>query len=144
MEMPSELGKWCLRQQPVPETKGSELMLSQHASAKGAQRRRGFGRRVRIGRPDLRLTGHAGVAAVAEADRVLGIAVALDGAVGRVKQRRRGVTAGGLLLSMASAQMTGADFLVGMDRRRADTAGQQLEPVSPQYIWPTPTPAPGR
>ena len=119
-------------------------MLSQHASAKGAQRRRGFGRRVRIGWPDLRLTGHAGVAAVAEADRVLGIAVALDGAVGRVKQRRRGVTAGGLLLSMASAQMTGADFLVGMDRRRADTAGQQLEPVSPQYIWPTPTPAPGR
>src|SRR5664279_1105679 len=127
--MPSELGKWCLRRQPNPATKGSELMLSQHASAKGAQRRRGFGRRVRIGRPDLRLTGHAGVAAVAEADRVLGIAVALDGAVGRVKQRRRGVTAGGLLLSMASAQMTGADFLVGMDRRRTDVAGQQLEPV---------------
>ena len=64
-----------------------------------------------------------------EADRVLGIADALDGAVGPVKQRRRGLTAGGLLLSMASAQMTGADFLVGMDRRRADTAGQQLEPV---------------
>jgi Transposase DDE domain group 1 len=30
---------------------------------------------------------------------------------------------------MASAQMTGADFLVGMDRRRANTAGQRLEPV---------------
>jgi hypothetical protein len=39
------------------------------------------------------------------------------------------LTAGALLLSMASAQLTGADFLVGMDRRRADTAGQQLEPV---------------
>src|SRR5664279_3905247 len=127
--MPSELGKWCLRRQPNPATKGIELMLSQLASAKGARRRRGSGRRVRIGRPDLRLTGHAGVAAVAEADRVLGIADALDGAVGPVKQRRRGVTAGGLLLSMASAQMTGADFLVGMDRRRADTAGQQLEPT---------------
>src|SRR5664279_3492646 len=31
---------------------------------------------------------------------------------------------------MASAHLTGADFLVGMDHRRADTAGQQLEPVS--------------
>jgi hypothetical protein len=39
------------------------------------------------------------------------------------------LTAGGLLLSMASAQLAGADFLVGMDRRRADTAGQLLEPV---------------
>jgi hypothetical protein len=78
---------------------------------------------------DERLTGHAGVAAVAEADRVLGIAQALDGAVGPVKQRRRGLTAGGLLVSMASAQLTGADFLVGMDRRRSDSAGQLLEPV---------------
>ena len=105
------------------------MMLAQLASSKGARRRRGFGRRVRIGRPDLRLTGHAGVAAVTEADRVLGIADALDGAVGPVKQRRRGLTAGGLLLSMASAHLAGQDFLVGMDRRRADTAGQQLEPV---------------
>jgi len=78
---------------------------------------------------DARLTGHAGVAAVTEADRVLGIAQALDGAVGPVKQRRRGLTAGGLLVSMVSAQLAGEDFLVGMDRRRSDTAGQLLEPV---------------
>ncbi|HEY5247172.1 MAG TPA: hypothetical protein VIJ15_01795 [Dermatophilaceae bacterium] len=75
------------------------------------------------------MTGHAGAAAVTEADRVLGIAQALDSSVGPVKERRRGLTAGGLLLSMASAQLTGADFLVGMDRRRSDTAGQLLEPV---------------
>jgi hypothetical protein len=48
---------------------GTELMLAQLASPKGAQRRRGF-RRVGIGTPDPKLTGHAGVAAVAEADRV--------------------------------------------------------------------------
>jgi hypothetical protein len=66
---------------------------------------------------DPRLTGHAGVAAVTEADRVLGIADALDGAVGRLKRRDRGLTAGGLMLSMASAQLAGADFLVGMDPR---------------------------
>lgn len=64
-----------------------------------------------------------------EVDRVSGIAQALDGAVGPIKERGRGLTAGGLLLSMASAQLAGADFLVGMDRRRADTAGQLLEPV---------------
>jgi hypothetical protein len=84
---------------------------------------------VLFGAFDPRLTGHAGVAAVTEADRVLGIVDALDGAVGPIKERDRGLTAGALLLSMASAQLTGADFLVGMDRRRADTAGQQLEPV---------------
>ena len=60
---------------------------------------------------------------------MLGIAQALDSSVGPVKERCRGLTAGGLLLSMASAQLTGADFLVGMDRRRSDTAGQLLEPV---------------
>jgi hypothetical protein len=40
-----------------------------------------------------------------------------------------GVTAGGLLLSMACAPLAGADFLVGMDRHRADVASQLLEPV---------------
>ena len=125
-------------------------MLSPLASPKRAGRRRGFGRRVGIGGTDARLTGHAGVAAVTEADRVLGIAQALDGAVGPVKQRRRGLTAGALLISMAAAQLTGVDFLVGMGRRRSDSAGQLLEPVptprpqrprncrgvSPQRIWP--------
>jgi hypothetical protein len=84
---------------------------------------------VRFGPADARLTGHAGVAAVTEVDRVLGIADALDCAVGPVKQRDRGLSAGGLVLSLACAQLAGEDFLVGMDRRRADTAGQLLEPV---------------
>ena len=97
--------------------------------ARGAARRRGFGRRVRIGAVDPRLTGHAGVAAVTELDRVLGIGQALDAGIGQVKQRRRGCTAGELLVSMASAQLAGAEFLVGMDRRREDHAGQALEPV---------------
>jgi hypothetical protein len=66
---------------------------------------------------------------VTEVDRVLDIADALDGAVGPVKERDRGLTAGGLLLSVACAQLAGVDFLVGMDRRRADKAGQSLEPV---------------
>src|SRR5664280_2257309 len=124
-------------------------MLSVAASSRGAYRRRGF-RRVLIGPADRRVTGHAGVAVVAEVDRVLGISSALDGAVGSIKSRRRGVSAGGLLLSMASAHMTGADFLVGMDHRRADTPGsswnrcrrrrrrppRSWRSVSPQHMWP--------
>lgn len=60
---------------------------------------------------------------------MLGLAAALDRHVGSVKQRRRGLSSGELLTSMASAQPTGVDFLVGLDRRRADAAGQQLEAV---------------
>lgn len=103
-------------------------MLSVSTSSRAVYQRRGF-RRVLIGAPDPRLTPHAGVTTVTEIDRVLGITVALDGAVGPVKARRRGLTAGALLISMASAQLAGVDFLVGMDRRRSDTAGQLLEPV---------------
>jgi len=104
-------------------------MLSVQATSRGAAQRRGFGRRVRIGAVDGRLTAHAGLAAVTELDRVLGIGQVLDAAIGGLKRRRRGVSAGGLLLSMACAQLSGQDFLVGMDRRRDDTAGQALEPV---------------
>jgi hypothetical protein len=51
------------------------------------------------------------VTTVTEVDRVLGITDALDGAVGPVKARRRGLTAGALLISMASAQLAGVDFV---------------------------------
>lgn len=64
-----------------------------------------------------------------ELDRVLRITSTLDDAIGRVKQRNRGLTPGQVLMSMASAQLAGEDFMVGLDRRRADTAGQVLEPV---------------
>ena len=53
----------------------------------------------------------------------------LDAAIGPIKQRRRGHTAGQMLVGIAVAQLAGEDFLVGLDRQRADTAGQQLAPV---------------
>lgn len=67
--------------------------------------------------------------AVRELDRVLGVTRALDGAIGQVKQRDRGLSPGQVVTSMASAQLGGEDFMVGLDRRRQDTAGQVLEPV---------------
>ena len=95
----------------------------------GRTKQRKRARRVRIGAPDPRLTPVAGVEAVRELDRALGITKVLDQAIGRVKTRDRGLTPGQVLLTMASAQLAGEDFMVGLDRRRADSAGQVLEPV---------------
>jgi len=75
------------------------------------------------------LTASAGVAAVAEADRVLGLTRTLDAHMPGFKERDRGLSAGQTLAAIASCQLTGGDHLVALDRRRADTAGQELEPV---------------
>jgi hypothetical protein len=86
-------------------------------------------RRVRIGGPDPGLTPVAGMLAVTELVDRLDVISRLDGAIGPIKQRRRGHTAGQLLVGIAAAQLAGEDFLVGLDRQRADRAGQQLAPV---------------
>ncbi len=93
---------------------------------------RGGGRKrqqVRAGAPDRSLTANAGLAAVTELCGRLGVIGALDGAVGPIKQRDRGVGAGELLAGIAAAQLAGEDFLTGLDRQRADAAGQQITPV---------------
>jgi len=89
----------------------------------------GVAGRVRIGAPDPSLTSASGVVAVAELAGRLGVVQALDEAVGPIKQRDRGLTAGQLLLAMAQTQMLGGDFLSSLDRRRADTAGELLSAV---------------
>jgi hypothetical protein len=53
----------------------------------------------------------------------------LDAAIGAIKTRDRGLSGGQLLVGMATAQLAGEDFLVGLDRQRADAAGQVLAPV---------------
>src|SRR5258708_26381208 len=85
--------------------------------------------RVRVGAPDRALTANAGLAAVSELCDRLGVIEAIDGAVGPVKQRDRGFGAGQLLAGIAAAQLAGEDFLTGLDRHRAHTAGQPLTPV---------------
>jgi hypothetical protein len=84
---------------------------------------------VRIGAPDPSLTPVSGMGAVTELVERLDVIGRLDAAIGPIKQRRRGHTGGQLLVGMAAAQLAGEDFLVGLDRQRADTAGQQLAPV---------------
>jgi hypothetical protein len=86
--------------------------------------------RVRVGAPDASLTPASGVVAVAELVGRLGVTAALDDAVGAVKQRDRGLSAGEFLVAVAQAQMCGAQFWTGLDRRRADTAGEALSVVA--------------
>jgi Transposase DDE domain group 1 len=83
----------------------------------------------RIGAPDPALTPNAGLAAITELCDRLGVISALDAAVGPIKQRDRGFGAGQLLTGLAAAQLAGEGFLVGLDRQRADAAGQQITPV---------------
>jgi Transposase DDE domain group 1 len=84
---------------------------------------------VRAGAPDPSLTANAGLAAISELCDRLGVIEALDVAVGPIKQRDRGLGAGELLTGIAAAQLAGEDFLTGLDRQRADAAGQRLTPV---------------
>ena len=96
------------------------------ARIRGRKRKR---RQARIGAPDAALTPNAGMAAITGLCDRLGVIEELDAAVGAVKQRDRGFGAGQLLTGIASAQLAGEDFLVGLDRQRADAAGQQIAPV---------------
>ena len=84
---------------------------------------------VRAGAPDRSLTANAGLTVVTELCDQLGVIEALDTAVGPIKQRNRGYGAGELVTGIAAAQLAGEDFLVGLDRQRADAAGQQITPV---------------
>ncbi len=84
---------------------------------------------MRAGAPDASLPPNAGMAAISELCERLDVTGALDAAVGPVKQRDRGFGAGELLAGIAAAQLAGEDFLTGLDRQRADTAGQQITPV---------------
>ncbi|MGH3599448.1 MAG: hypothetical protein ACRDQH_04085, partial [Pseudonocardiaceae bacterium] len=48
----------------------------------------------------------------------------------RTSARDRGFSGGELLVGMAAAQLAGEDFLVGLDRQRADETGQVLAAVA--------------
>ena len=80
---------------------------------RGSRKRRG---RVRVGAPDESLTRFSGLAAVTELCERLGVIERLDAAVGPIKARGRGFTAGQVLVGMAAVQLCGEDFLVGLDR----------------------------
>jgi hypothetical protein len=75
------------------------------------------------------MIANAGLAAVTELCGRLGVIEAVDAAAGPIKRRDRGFSAGELLTGIAAAQLAGEGFLTGLDRHRADAAGQQITPV---------------
>lgn len=85
---------------------------------------------VQIGASDPSLTPAAGLLAVTELVARIGVVEALDDAVGPIKQRARGLTGGEFLVGLACTQLAGEDYLIGLDRRRADLAGAALAPVA--------------
>ena len=78
---------------------------------------------------DRSLTGHAGAVCVAEAVRALGVIEAIDGFVGPIKQRNRGLSAGEFVVSLAECLLAGGDFLSDLDGFRADQAAGVLRAV---------------
>lgn len=85
--------------------------------------------RIQLRADDSSLTTAGGMLAVTELCCKLGLIEAIDSAMGPVKQRDRGFSGGQVLAGMAAAQLAGEDFLVGLDRVRADPAGQLVMPV---------------
>ena len=84
------------------------------------------GRRVRIGAPDGSVTAFSGTAALGLlVERLDGVG-ALDRQVGPLKQRRRGVGAGGLLVATAQAQLLDGESWSALDHQRDDPAWQRL------------------
>ncbi len=75
------------------------------------------------------MTGNAGVAMLAELVERLDVVAALDAAIGSIKSRERGASAGEFLVAMGQAQLCGQEFLVGLDRCRADTVAVELSAV---------------
>ena len=70
------------------------------------------------------MTPVSGMAAVTELVDRLGMVTLLDAAIGLIKTRDRGFTGGQLLVGMASAQLAGEDFLVGLDRHAPTGPGR--------------------
>src|SRR5438045_4494873 len=79
--------------------------------------------RVRVGAPDASLTAVSGVVAVAELVGRLGVTAALDDAVGAVKQRDRGLSAGEILVAVATGTVWGAKLWDGLVLSRRCSAG---------------------
>lgn len=104
--------------------------------------RRSTGTRIKIGHDDPTLTGHAGLLLTGELISRLEVVETIEEAVNRVrpfKQRRRGLNAGELMVSLAETVMAGGDHLVHLDQLRSDLAGAELRAVA---ATPAPTPAP--
>src|SRR6266566_1867221 len=94
---------------------------------------------VEIRADDPALTSHAGLLLTGELAGRIDLVARLDRAIDAVrpfKQRRRGRSAGELLVSLAEMMTAGGDHLVHLDELREDEAGAELRAVS-EVLAPT-------
>src|SRR6266508_1673358 len=94
---------------------------------------------VEIRADDPALTGHAGLLLTGELATRIDLVARLDRAIDAVrpfKQRRRGSSAGELLVSLTEMMAVGGDHLVHLDELREDEAGRELRAVG-EVLAPT-------
>ncbi len=88
---------------------------------------------VQVRADEESLTGHAGLLLVSELVQKMGVVPKLDEAIDEVrrfKQRRRGLTGGELLMSVAESILIGGDHLAHLEELRQDKAGAELRAVA--------------
>jgi hypothetical protein len=91
--------------------------------------------RIEVRADDPSLTGHGGLVVIGDLAERLGLLELIDGEIARerrarpVKTRRRGVSPGGLLVSLAECQLVGGAFFDHLEDQRADRAGAVLRAV---------------
>jgi hypothetical protein len=96
--------------------------------------------RVELRFDDPTQTPNAGLLLVAELADRLDLVGTLDRHIGKIKQRRRGLSGGGLMVALAESMLVGGDFLCDLDTLRADQAGAAPRTVARP---PAPTTAAG-
>jgi hypothetical protein len=112
----------------------SQLRSSRRATQRVKRRAAASSQRppLRIVADDATLTPYGGGAVVGELCRRLGLIAGLDRAIDGVvrarafKQRRRGASAGQLLVAMAESMLHGGDAFNDLEDLRADEAGAEL------------------
>ncbi len=99
--------------------------------------------RILVRADDPTLTPYAGLVVSGELCRRLRLAELIDAGLALerrarpVKQRRRGLTPGALVVSLAEAQLVGADFFEHVEDLRGDRAGAPLRAVAATPSAPT-------
>jgi len=107
------------------------MKVTGRVTAVDAVRRRG---RITVGEGDPSLTPYAGLAVSGELARRLGLAALIDAELSverrarAVKARRRGASAGELVVSLAECQLVGGSFFDHIEDVRADRAGAVCGP----------------
>jgi len=82
------------------------------------------------GDDDPSLTAHAGLALTGELVARIGLIEGIDARLGHLKSRRRGLSLGEFVVSMAESVLAGGSYLCDIERLRADEAGASLRAVA--------------